>query len=182
MAQPGVYRDGMQCPRRGSNRLPNHGRSRGKQTWRCRQCFYHFIPETQRSHQPEQVKSLAVAMCAGGNSIEAIARMPEVKTGTVCSWVKKACQSRNLPRIVGKPDGSRWVDPVLQRGRLSRWETAPRPLSSGSMRGCRKRRMPRRRLPVVRMVASRPARGGQMPAPAVAGPEMSTATKDCASA
>ena len=90
MAQPRVYRDGMQCPRCGSNWLPKYGRSRGKQTYRCRQCLYHFIPDSKHPHQPERVKNLAVAMYAEGNSIEAIGRILEIKAGTVYSWVIKS--------------------------------------------------------------------------------------------
>ena len=65
-------------------------RSRGKQTYRCRQCLYHFIPDSKHPHQPERVKNLAVAMYAEGNSIEAIGRILEIKAGTVYSWVKKS--------------------------------------------------------------------------------------------
>ena len=90
MAQPRVYRDEMQCPRCGSNWLPKYGRSRGKQTCRCGQCLYHFIPESEHPHQPERVRSMAVAMYAEGSSIEAISRVLGMKAGTVCSWVKKS--------------------------------------------------------------------------------------------
>ena len=93
MARPRVYRDGMQCPRCGSNWLPKYGRPRGKQTYRCQQCLYHFIPETKHPHQPERVKDMAVAMYAEGNSIEAISRILEIKAGTVYSWVKKSLPS-----------------------------------------------------------------------------------------
>ena len=106
MAQPGVYRDGMQCPRCGSNWLPKYGKSRGKQRYRCQQCLYHFTLDAEHPHQPERVKNLAVAMYAEGNSIEAIGRMLGrmlgMKAGTVCSWVKKAYQARNLLRVVGE--------------------------------------------------------------------------------
>lgn len=50
MATHRVYRDDMQCPRCGSNWLPKYGRSRGKQTYRCQQCLYHFITETDHPH------------------------------------------------------------------------------------------------------------------------------------
>ena len=59
MAQPGAFRDGMQCPRCGANRLPQYGHSRGEQTWRCGQRHYHFVPGTGPPHQPEQVKAQA---------------------------------------------------------------------------------------------------------------------------
>ena len=50
----------MQCSRCGSNRLHKHGRSQGKQTYRRRQCLYHFIPDTELPLRPERVKRLAV--------------------------------------------------------------------------------------------------------------------------
>ena len=90
MAQPRVYRDGMQCPRCGSNWLPKYGRSRGKQRYRCQQCLYHFTLDAGHPHQPERVKNMAVAMYAEGNSIEAISRILGMKAGTVYSWVKKS--------------------------------------------------------------------------------------------
>ena len=71
-------------------RLPEYGRSCGKQTCRCRQCHYHFIPESKHPHQPERVKNMAVAMYAEGNSIEAISRMLGMKAGIVYSGVKKS--------------------------------------------------------------------------------------------
>ena len=100
MAQPRVYRDGMQCPRCGSNWLPKYGRSRGRQTCRCGQCLYHFIPETEHPHQPEQVKNLAVSMYAEGSGIEAISRILGMK-GWDClflgqkkpAWSKICCRS-----------------------------------------------------------------------------------------
>ena len=90
MAQPRVYRDGIQCPRCGSNWLPKYGRSRGKQTYRCGQCLYHFIPGAEHPHQPEQVKNLAVAMYNEGASTKAIGRVLGMKTETIHSWVKRS--------------------------------------------------------------------------------------------
>ena len=90
MVRRRVYRDDMQCPRCGSNWLPKHGRSRGKQTYRCRQCLYHFIPDTERPHRPEKAKSLAVELYAEGLGLSAISRVLNTKLGTVYSWVKKS--------------------------------------------------------------------------------------------
>jgi len=53
MAQPRVYRYGMQCPRCGSNWLSKYGPSRGKQTYRCRKCLHYFIPEAEHPHQDD---------------------------------------------------------------------------------------------------------------------------------
>ena len=90
MVRKRVYRDDMQCPRCGSNWLPKYGNSRGRQTYRCGQCLYHFIPEGQRPHQSERVKSLAVDLYAEGLGISAISRVLRAKLGTVYSWVKKS--------------------------------------------------------------------------------------------
>ncbi len=68
MAQPEAYRDGTQCSRCGANRLPKYGHSRGRQTCRCGQCRYHFVPGTGRPHQPEQLKAQAVALYAAASS------------------------------------------------------------------------------------------------------------------
>lgn len=90
MVRQRVYRDGMQCPRCGSNWLPKHGRSRGKQTCRCGQCLYHFIPETERPHRTEKTKALAVDLYAEGLGLSAYSRVLNTKLGTVYPGVKKS--------------------------------------------------------------------------------------------
>ena len=45
MAAARSYRDDIQCPHCGSNRLPKDGHSRGKQTYRCGLCYYRFTPD-----------------------------------------------------------------------------------------------------------------------------------------
>ena len=79
----------MQCPSCGSNWLPKYGRSRGKQTYRCGQCLYHFIPNTKRPHASEKVKSLALELYVEGLGLSAISRVLRVKLETVYGWVKK---------------------------------------------------------------------------------------------
>ena len=105
MVRKRVYRDGMQCPRCGSNWLPKHGRSRGKQTYRCGQCLYHFIPETERPHRPEKTKALAVALYAEGLGLSAISRVLKTKLGTVYSWVKKSPVGRGVAARPGPAAG-----------------------------------------------------------------------------
>ena len=90
MARARIYRKDQQCPRCGSNWLPKYGRSRGKQTYRCGQCLYHFTPGAEHPHQPEGVRKLAVDMYTEGSNLEAIGRVLGVKPGTVYSWVKKS--------------------------------------------------------------------------------------------
>ena len=65
---------------------------------------------------------MAVAMYAEGNSIETISRILEIKAGTVYSWVKKACQARNLLEIVGE-----------QRRNRSRGRALPKVISFDEM-------------------------------------------------
>ena len=45
MARARVYRYDLRCPHCGSNWTPKDGHSRGKQTYRCRDCQHRFTPE-----------------------------------------------------------------------------------------------------------------------------------------
>ena len=89
MAAARSYRDDLQRPHCGSNWLPKDGRSRGKQTYRCRLCHYRFTPDGNRHYYSEQVKEQAIDMYGEGMAIAAISRVLEVKLGTVYEWVKK---------------------------------------------------------------------------------------------
>ena len=90
MAAARSYRDDLQCPHCGSNWLPKDGRSRGKQTYRCRLCHYRFTPDGNRHYYSEKVKEQAIDMYGEGMAIAAISRVLEVKLGTVYQWVKKS--------------------------------------------------------------------------------------------
>ena len=90
MATARSYRDDLQRPHCGSNRLPKDGRSRGKQTYRCRLCHYRFTPDGNRHYYSEQVKEQAIDMYGEGMAVAAISRVLEVKLGTVYEWVKKS--------------------------------------------------------------------------------------------
>ena len=90
MAAARSYRDDFQRPHCGSNRLPEDGRSRGKQTCRCRLCHYRFTPDGNRHYYSEQIKEQAIDMYGEGMAIAAISRVLEVKLGTVYEWVKKS--------------------------------------------------------------------------------------------
>ena len=90
MARPRAYRHDFRCPHCGSNWTPKDGRSRGKQTYRCRECHYRFTPEGNRHYYSAAVKSQALDMYQEGTGITAIGRVLEVQTATVFSWVKKS--------------------------------------------------------------------------------------------
>ena len=90
MAKPRAYRDDLQCPRCGSNWLPKYGHARGKQTYRCGHCGYHFTPEAKHPHHHPKTRSLAQAMYTEGLGISAIGRVLKVPLETVFSWVKKS--------------------------------------------------------------------------------------------
>ncbi len=62
MVRQRAYRDYLQCPHCGSNRLPKDGRSRGKRTHRCRGCGYRFTLAGDRSYYPQKTIDLAIAM------------------------------------------------------------------------------------------------------------------------
>ena len=89
MAAARSYRDDFQRLRCGSNRLPKDGRSRGKQTYRCRLCHYRFTPDGNRHYYPEQVKEQAIDRYGEGMAVAAISRVLEVNLGAVYGWVKK---------------------------------------------------------------------------------------------
>ena len=90
MAAARSYRDDLQCPHCGSNWLPKDGRSRGKQTCRCRLCHYRFTPDGNRHYYSEQIKEQAIDMYGEGMAIAAISRVLEVKLGPCTSGSKKS--------------------------------------------------------------------------------------------
>ena len=102
MAKRRAYRDDMQCPRCGSNWLPKYGRSRGKQTYRCGQCLYHFILNTKRPHASDKVKNLALELYIEGLGLSAISRVLRVKLETVYGWVKKVRAAFGLQRELSR--------------------------------------------------------------------------------
>ena len=66
MAAARSYRDELQRPHCGSNRLPKDGRSRGKQICGCRFCHYRFMPDGNRHYYPEQAKEQAIDLYGEG--------------------------------------------------------------------------------------------------------------------
>ena len=91
MARPRAYHhDGLRCPHCGSNWTPKDGHSRGKQTYRCRDCQRRFTPEGNRHYYPGRVKQQAVEMYGEGSSLAAIGRVLGALPETVYSWVKKS--------------------------------------------------------------------------------------------
>ena len=90
MARARVYRHDLRCPHCGSNWTPKDGHSRGKQTYRCRDCHHRFTPEGNRHYFPEATRRQALDMYAEGTGITAAGRVLGVKPATVFSWVKKS--------------------------------------------------------------------------------------------
>ena len=90
MARPRTYHHDQRCPHCGSNWTPKDGHSRGKQTYRCRDCHYRFTPEGNRHYYSEAVKTQALSMYAEGSSLAAVGRVLGVRPETVFSWVKKS--------------------------------------------------------------------------------------------
>lgn len=90
MARARVYRHDLRCPHCGSNWTPKDGHSRGKQTYRCRDCRHRFTPDGNRHYFPEATKRQALDMYAEGTGITAAGRVLGVKLATVFSWVKKS--------------------------------------------------------------------------------------------
>ena len=90
MARPRAYRHDIRCSHCGSHWIVKDGRSRSKQTYRCRECHYRFTPDGNRHYYSEQVKRDALSMYCEGMSVSAISRVTGIKLGTVHSWVKKS--------------------------------------------------------------------------------------------
>ena len=139
MAQPRVYRDGMQCPKCGSNWLPKCGRSRGKQTYRWGQCVYHFIPETEHPHQPERGRTWQ-SPC----TLSAAASRPSAGCWAYEGW-DRLFLGQKKPAWPGICCGF-WVGSAgtaagdgRKRWTL-RWETVPKIHFSVSIGGCQRQR------------------------------------------
>ena len=81
--------------------------SRGRQTYRCGQCGYHFVRGSKKPYQPERVRKLAVGMYNEGSSAKDIGRLVGVHTRTVYAWVEK---SRVDPEVVMDTEQTGWPD------------------------------------------------------------------------
>ena len=79
----------MRCPRRGSNRMPKDGRSRGKQTRRRRDCKYRYTPDGNRRFYSSKVIDQALAMYAEGASAAATGGAMDINEATVLRRVEK---------------------------------------------------------------------------------------------
>ena len=124
MAAKRIYRDDMQCPRCGSNWLPKYGHARGKQTYRCGQCGYHFTPAAKHPHHAPETRRLAEAMYVEGLGISAIGRVLGVNLETAYSWVKKSLLGWGFVASVG---GVAW------RGRRERGRSHAKVISFDEM-------------------------------------------------
>ena len=82
------------CPHCGSIWVIKYGKSRGKQTYKCRRCHYRFTPDAKRHLYPERVKQEAIKLYLEGMSMSAISRSLGVKLGTVYSWIKRRGKKR----------------------------------------------------------------------------------------
>ena len=57
MARARTYRHDLRCPHCGSNWTPKDDRSRGKQTYRCRDYHHRFTPMGNRHYYPGPSKT-----------------------------------------------------------------------------------------------------------------------------
>ena len=89
MANRRAYRHDMRCPHCGSNWMPKDGKSRGKQTYRCKDCHHRHTPDGNRHYYSDEVIKRTLAVYAEGGSAAAASRAMGIKEATVQSWVKK---------------------------------------------------------------------------------------------
>ena len=103
MARARTYRHDLRCPHCGSNWTPKDGHSRGKQTYRCRDCHHRFTPTGNRHYYPQAVKDQALDMYGEGSSLAAIGRVMGILPETVYSWVKKSPPGQGVDASGGAP-------------------------------------------------------------------------------
>ncbi len=103
MAHARTYRHDLRCPHCSSNWTPKDGHSRGKQTYRCRDCHHRFTPAGNRHYYPQTVKDQALDMYGEGSSLAAIGRVMGILPETVYSWVKKSPPGQGVDASGGAP-------------------------------------------------------------------------------
>ena len=89
MGRPRKCQSDIRCPHCGSNWMPKDGHSRGKQTYRCRECKHRHTPDGNRRYYPEKTVRRAVDCYREGMSISAISRAMGISYVTVYTWIKK---------------------------------------------------------------------------------------------
>ena len=97
MARARAYRHDVRCPHCGSNWMAKYGKSNGKQTYMCQECYHRYTPAGKQHKYPEAVKRQAIQMYCEGNGVSAISRVLNVKTGTVYSWIQKRGANPSMP-------------------------------------------------------------------------------------
>ena len=108
MARPRVYRHHIRCPACGSNRMPKHGTSKGRQVYRCGDCRRCYIPDAAYTRPSAADKERGLALHAEGVSLSAIARTFGVTPPAVSRWVKKG----GLPHGPGCAGGASSARPT----------------------------------------------------------------------
>ena len=103
MARARTYRHDLRYPHCGSNWPPKDGHSRGKQTYRCRDCHHRFTPTGNRHYYPQSIKDQALDLYREGSSLAAIGRVRGILRRPSIPGSKKARQARKLMLREARP-------------------------------------------------------------------------------
>ena len=103
MARPRVYSYHIRCPACGSNWMPKHGTSKGRQVYRCGDCGRCYIPDAAYTQPSAADKERGLALHGDGVSLSAIARTFGVTPPAVSRWVKKEDAPRSRECAGGDP-------------------------------------------------------------------------------
>ena len=115
MARPRVYSHHIRCPACGSNWMPKHGTSKGRQVYRCGDCGRYYTPAAAYTRPSAADKEQGLALHGEGVPLSAIARTFGVTPQAVSRWVKKggrrrcpdcaagASSARPTPRDASRP-------------------------------------------------------------------------------
>ena len=92
----------MSCPKCNHHHIIKNGKVKGSQRWKCKGCSFQFTRTTARG-RPLRQKSLAVFLYCHGVSMNALAKMFQVRTSSILKWIRKFAQEHyEKPEPLGK--------------------------------------------------------------------------------
>jgi len=81
----------MSCPKCNHDHIIRNGKVKGSQRWKCKDCGFQFTRTTARG-RPLWQKSLAVFLYCHGVSMNALAKMFQVRTSSILKWIRRFAQ------------------------------------------------------------------------------------------
>jgi len=88
----------MNCPRCGSVNHCKDGIVKGRQRYKCKDCYYHYTVKQKSDVKSSDTKRLAFEMYLEGLGFRSIGRILQISYGTVYQWIKKWGKNMTLPK------------------------------------------------------------------------------------